>query len=640
MLTKVGFVCTFTTQKEMIRNVARELSDKVLAMVEMGALERAISNARNLERRGAEIIVAWGGTANMLEREISIPVVRIPISDFFILQAVEQASKVGKRIALMTEKKISKLYLAEKLYGVEIKQVLFNDLNDFIYGVTQACNEGCDVLIGKGFPTLNAAKEFGKKAILITSDAETIKQAFNQALSLAALRRKEREEYTRLKTIFDSLAEGVVVIDKNEQITLFNQAAANLLGVNPAEALNQSISTILPNSQILKVLKQGTFIGSEFHNIHGNPIIANHMPILIKEDILGVVSTLNKTSEIQKIDSQIRRNITARGFNTKYNIDCFSANSSVMKKVIKHAKKFAATDSTILITGDTGTGKEVLAQSIHHLSLRSKKPFVAINCSVLPENLLESELFGYSEGAFTGAKKGGKIGFFELAHGGTLFLDEIGSIPMNLQSKLLRVLQEKQVMRLGGGSLIPINVRIISASNKNLANEVKKGLFRDDLFYRLNTLPIRMPSLKERKEDIKDLIPQFISFYCKKYKKGSIIISNNALRKLMKYTWPGNVRELEHVIERFVLLSDGSMGDDSLLSELLDYEALSVRETTTDSEAEVSQALLNKKTIKEVEREQIVRALENSNFTITRAASALGVARSTLYRKLREYNLR
>jgi len=641
MKVKIGFICSFSMQKEMIRSVADELSDKVEVLVEIGVLEEAIPNARRLEKLGAEVIVSWGATAALLEKELSTPVVSIRIPDFDVMRAVKQASKFGRKIALMTPEPLSGLDLLEELYGVKIKQVIFSNQNDFRYGIIEAFNEGYEVLIGKSYVTLNMAKEYGRKAVLITYNLESVRQAFHEAIRIANLRRKEREEYTRLATIFNSLTEGVIVIDNLERITLFNRAAERILGISSQKALGQPISSILPHTQMAEVLKNGKNIEDEFYNIGDTSVIATHIPILLEEGILGVVSTLREASEIQKIDSKIRKKMVSRGFVAHYSIDHFSAYSPAMKKVIEQAKRFAATDSTILITGESGTGKEVLAQSIHRLSSRRRGPFVAINCSVLPENLLESELFGYEEGAFTGAKKGGKMGLFELAHGGTLFLDEIGTMPINLQSKLLRVIEEREVMRLGGERLIPIDVRIIAATNKDLANEVRKGAFREDLYFRLNVLAIRMPSLRERREDIPDLVSKFVSFYCKKYGKKQISISNNMLKKLKNYCWAGNVRELQNIIERFVLLYDGSVKGEALLNELLDHEVCcgGRRQFHGDGTLPESERPLHGKTIKEIERERIVKALDHTNFNVSRAASLLGMSRSTLYRKMRALNL-
>jgi propionate catabolism operon transcriptional regulator len=282
-MTKIGFICSFSMQKEMIKKVAQELSEKVEVLLELGAFEEAIPNAQNLERLGAEVVVAWGGTAVILDRELATPVVSIRIPDFAIMRAVKQASKFGKEIALMTEKPLSGLDLLEELYSVTVRQVLFSNHNDFEYGIVEACNEGCEVVIGKGYPTLNKAKELGKKAVLITYNPESVRQAFQDALRIAALRRKEREEYTRLKTIFDSLTEGVIVIDGAEKVTLFNRAAAKLLDVDPQEALNQPVSAILPDAKIANVLKGEKYSGDEFHTIGGRSVIVTHMPIILEE---------------------------------------------------------------------------------------------------------------------------------------------------------------------------------------------------------------------------------------------------------------------------------------------------------------------------------------------------------------------
>jgi PAS domain S-box-containing protein len=466
MKVKIGFICSFSMQKKMIEEVAQALSREVEIFIEMGVLEEALPKAKSLVKLGAEVIVSWGVTAAILEKEISVPVISIRIRDFDIMKAIGHASKFGNKIAITTGEPLEGLDILEEMYKVKIKQIIFQSSHDFKYGIIEAFNEGYEVLIGKSYVTLDVAEEFGKKAVLITYGLESVRQSFYEAIKLATLRRKEREEYIRLETIFNSLTEGLIVIDHLERITLLNHAAEKILRINAHEALGQPVSQLLPPMKMAEVLRSGKYLEDEFQTIGDVNVVATHIPIILEEGILGVASTFRKTSEIQKIDRKIRKKMMSRGFIARYGIDHFSAYSPTMKRMIQQAKRFAETDSTVLITGETGTGKEVLAQSIHRLSPRVRGPFVAINCSVFPETLLESELFGYEEGAFTGAKVGGKAGLFELAHGGTLFLDEIGTMPINLQSKLLRVLQEREVMRLGGERLMPIDVRIISATNK------------------------------------------------------------------------------------------------------------------------------------------------------------------------------
>ncbi len=621
-------------QEEMVKRVCDEFKQKVEVMVKMGVLEGSIPNARRLEEAGVEVVVSWGGTAALLEKNLGVPVVSIKIPDFDIMRAVKQASKFGDRIALMTPELVNGMDLLEELYGVRIKQVMFKNQNDFNYGMIEAFNEGCNVVIGKSYVTLDMAKDYGKKAVLITYNIESIREVFREAIRLANLRRKEREEYTRLETIFNSLIEGVIVTDNLGKITLFNRAAEKILGVKPHNVIGQDISNVLPQMHhVSSILKKGGYPEDEFYKVGDAGIIATHKPIFLDEGVLGVVSTFREASEIQKIDSKIRRKLVSKGFITHYGIDYFSSRSPAMKKVIEKAKRFALTDSNILITGESGTGKEIMAQSIHRLSLRKKKPFVAINCSVLPENLLESELFGYEEGAFTGAKKGGKMGLFETAHGGTLFLDEIGTMHVNLQSKLLRVLQEREAMRLGGERVIPVDVRVIAATNLCIEKEVEEGRFRKDLYYRISTLTIHMPPLRDRKEDIPEIVQTIMENQFKKFNKRPFKLSKASLKKLINYPWDGNVRELENILARTVLLCSNSEESMEFIEEELE------KAKHANQQYSEIRGFSDYPAIRRLEFERLINVLQECNFNISKAAKKLGVSRSTLYRKIRDYKL-
>ncbi len=318
----------------------------------------------------------------------------------------------------------------------------------------------------------------------------------------------------------------------------------------------------------------------------------------------------------------------------------------LMKQVYKLAKKVAPSSSTVLLLGESGTGKEILAKYIHFCSKR-EGPFVAINCAAIPEELLEAELFGYEKGAFTGAIKS-KPGKFELAHKGTLFLDEIGDLSLKLQAKLLRVLQEKQVERLGSDHPIKVEVRIIAATNKDLEKEVEKGNFREDLFYRLNVIPIKIPPLRERKEDIPLLAEFFLKKICKREGIEEKKFSKKAIKALMNYSWPGNVRELENLIERVVILSENNIIEE----EELFPQPLAFR-NMEDNFVEDKHVLLKSlkipeiseegielnKILREIEMFYLKKALELSKGVKTRAAKLLGLNRTTFIEKLKKYNL-
>jgi len=643
MAVKVGFICSFSMQHEMVKNIVSEFSDQVEVMIDIGVLDEAIPNAKRLENAGAEVVVCWGRTANVLEAVLSIPVVEVRVHDFDIMIAMEQASKQFKKVALLTPWRLSGIERLEKLFNIRIKQLFFRDRNDVVHGVAEAVNEGFEVILGRSHLTLDTARQYGVKAILITFNPDNVRDAFHEALRIVNLRRREREDYTRIEAIFNSLTEGVAVSGMDGNVTLLNQAARKILGLDRNGGLNRRIDRLLPGSRAEEALVHGRNVEHEIIYLNDVSIIVSHKPIMLDGSLIGVVSTLKEIQEIQKIDNKIRKRMISQGFVARYSLQHFTAESRGMKSVIRQAEQFAKTNSTILITGETGTGKEVMAQSIHRLSARKNEPFVAQNFSALPENLLESELFGYEEGAFTGAKKGGRVGLFELARGGTFFLDEIGTMPVNLQSRLLRVLQERQVMRLGGDQLIPVDARIIASTNEDLTLAVMNGSFRDDLYYRLNVLAIKMPSLRERRDDIPILTKEFIARFCDKYKKERLKVPKKIMQILQDYPWPGNVRQLEHVIERLVLLHDDKANVYADIRDCLDYYSQGNIVALDDAFGLNGQEKANSqdfpKTRKQMEKDRIIKALSITGFNVSRAAQLLHMSRTTLYRKMRNLGI-
>jgi len=296
------------------------------------------------------------------------------------------------------------------------------------------------------------------------------------------------------------------------------------------------------------------------------------------------------------------------------------------------AKRYAGFDSTVLIFGETGTGKEMFAQSIHNASKRANGPFVAVNCASFSETLMESELFGYVEGAFTGASKQGKVGLFEMAHKGTIFLDEISEMPLSIQSKLLRVLQEKAVMRLGDDRVIPVDVRIIAASNKNLYDMVKNGQFRKDLYYRLNVLTLKIPPLRDRQQDILRLFEHFLEICCIKFNIKQPIIAQEVYQILLNYRWPGNVREVENFTERLLAAYGSSYITVEQIKHILDLKELhDFRERSGHTKESLDHKTLDEKTL--------FKILKSNNFNKTRTAKQLGIGRTTLWRMLKKMNI-
>jgi PAS domain S-box-containing protein len=480
---------------------------------------------------------------------------------------------------------------------------------------------------------MKTVEEGGLKGVLIETGKEAIAEAVNYAKGLMEVQIEEKEKAAILRSIIDFAYDGILGIDKKGLITVFNPVIQKITNVSYDNAIGKQVDDIVENTRMKQVLKTGAAELGEIQQIGNVSIVTNRVPIVVDGEVLGVVATFQEIEKIQKMESQIRKKLLAKGHVAKSIFDGIKGQSKKMRKTIEKAKLYAEVDSTVLIMGETGTGKELFAQSIHNYSLRADKPFVAVNCAALPENLLESELFGYVEGAFTGARKGGKTGLFELAHGGTIFLDEISEMTPSLQARFLRVLQEKEVVKIGDDKIIPIDVRVIAATNRNLHEYVEEGKFREDLFYRLCVLRLDIPPLRERKEDVYELVLYFIDLKSKTLNKKVPKISPKIMEKLVNYDWPGNVRQLENLIERCIVISNEKEINDEILSEALFRTPAykTIIEQRNDDEIPDNSGVL-----KNIEYDTIKKVLQETNGNRKLAAEKLGISVTTLWRRLKK----
>ncbi|MCT4566169.1 MAG: sigma 54-interacting transcriptional regulator [Maledivibacter sp.] len=443
-----------------------------------------------------------------------------------------------------------------------------------------------------------------------------------------------------LNTILDTFNEWYIVVDKNGLITMMSKAYKEFVGCPNPEG--KHVTDVIENTRMHIVIKTGIMEVGEIQEVKGSRMIAMRIPLKKDGRIIGAVGKtmfkdvsdlVSLSKKISKLEKEIEyyKNELADKRVAKYTFENLVGDSSSMNDVKALAKKSAKTNSNVLILGESGTGKELFAHALHNASGRNLGPFVKINCAAIPAELLESELFGYEEGAFTGAKKGGKKGKFELANGGTILLDEIGDMPLTMQAKLLRVLQEKEVERLGGNILKNIDVRIIASTNKDLEKLVRKNEFREDLFYRLNVMVIKLPALRERKEDIEALandLKMKIANRLGLYVEG---ISQDAIEYLKSYDWPGNIRELENVIERAINLLDTDL--------IIKSKHLPSRITRKKSKTYLMGNRSLKNIVEEVEKEVIIGCLEKTNGNKNKAAKLLGISRVGLYKKIDRYAL-
>jgi len=379
-----------------------------------------------------------------------------------------------------------------------------------------------------------------------------LKKIINVAKKLAELNSEVSNLNEHLNLVLDGLNDGLLVYDTMGKISVFNENLKRLLNVGYTKVIGRSVKDVIYNKSILEFLMNKDITGAKVFDIDSIQILANKF-FLSKSNY--TIVTFKNVRETIEANENLKRELINKGFYAKYTFDDIIGISDKLKRVKQIANKLAKTDLAILIEGESGTGKELFASAIHNASRRKKGPFLAVNFSALPDGLIESELFGYEEGAFTGAKKGGKAGLFEQADGGTIFLDEIGDISIKVQARLLRVLEEKEVMRIGGNEIKSIDVRIIAATNKNLAQMVNEKKFREDLYYRLKVGYLSLPPLRERKEDISELIRYFI----KVYSMENIEISHEAMQQLIEYNWYGNVRELVNTISYMLAVREGDI---------------------------------------------------------------------------------
>lgn len=441
--------------------------------------------------------------------------------------------------------------------------------------------------------------------------------------------------------ILDNIHDVVLILDADTTIVYANEAYAKILGVPVHKVLGRRLDQIEPKALSIEVLRTGEPVLNRPAYLHsvGIDVIGQSFPLLEGKNIVGSFTIINNVSEVVRLNRELQLTQGVADYLREQlnqfeqlpsSFQEYIGQNSRLRETLCLAAKVAKTDSTVLIRGESGVGKEVLARAIHNCSRRKDNPLIKVNCAAIPENLLESELFGFEDGAFTGAKKGGKLGKFELAHSGTIFLDEIGDMSISMQAKLLRVLQEKEFERIGGTKSIKVNIRVIAATNRDLEKMIEEGTFRRDLYYRLNIVPLFLLPLRERKDDIPALIKNFL-IQLSKDVGSELTISLQTMRILKSYDWPGNVRELQNVLEHASIVCGGGQIHPQHLPAYLhstQKDDLQAQENSYD----LKEAVAN------LERELITAALANSN-NRSSAIQALNISRRAFYDKLRRYNI-
>lgn len=506
------------------------------------------------------IIAARGITGRSIRQQYpQASFVEIPVTSDDIFNALDECvCRYGRRrIAIvLSDSSACTATSLRRLSGLDLELFYIQGEEDVNGVIRELKSQGFQCVVG-GLTVYNRCQELDIPAVSIRTGEEAIERTVNTAIETAKGIRREQMKNHLLRTLLNHHHDSVLACDRRGIIVAANTQAAHLLGAASEEELKgQSIDRVLPDSGWQGVLENG-IAADTMRQFASGLTVMRCAPMMVEDQEDGVLFTIQNAAMIRDTDSKIQKQVRQSGFTARYTFQDIIAGTPVMKQCIVSAYKYANTDANVLILGETGTGKEMFAQSIHNASARAGYPFVPVNCAALPEQLLESELFGYSEGSFSGAQKGGKLGLFELAHKGTIFLDEIGEMPLPLQAKLLRVLQEKNIRRIGDNKLIPVDVRVISATNVSIREKIAQGSFRSDLYYRINLLELRLPPLRERPDDIDLIFRQMLERFSREAGRPVPALTPQAAQVLRQQVWRGNVRELRNFSERLVILSEG-----------------------------------------------------------------------------------
>ena len=600
--------------------------------VEVAELEAAVSLARRLLAEDDYLFISRRGTRDLLRKSLKIQVVNIPGEASDYIPAIQQLRGEQGLIAFFSfEEDISnELRTICYLLHLKMKHYCFSDSLSCQAAVQQAVADGAAWGLG-GVVSERFAKHCDLAYLRVESSDASILHALDTAQQLYITQQENARQQEQLQiqleryqNILDYTHDAIIAIDEKGRISTTNQIAEQMLQPAQPPFVGRPVEEVLPNTHMTNVLHTGEAEIGQMMNIHGTLVSTNRVPIRVGGQVKGVVATFQDIKTLQTAERNIRIKLHEKGLVAKYRFSDILGRSPAIRDAKRLSENFADAQFTVMLYGETGTGKEMFAQSIHNASPRRDGPFVAINCTALNRNLLESELFGYADSSFTGARRGGKAGLFETAHGGTVFLDEIGELPLEFQAPLLRVLQEKEVRRVGDDTVIPVDIRIIGATNRNLLQLVEEGKFRRDLYYRLNVLSVLVPPLRERGDDYLEIARCIYERVLPQHTEEEETVFLRVLDRCRSYAWPGNVRELTNLVERVSLLLHRGSREEEVV------QLLNVQWQETPPAAPLvpgsAPALLD--------REAVQEALRRNGGNLSRTAKTLGVSRSTLYRRL------
>ena len=609
-MTAILFLSPMQSISDIAPDVASELGIDIA--IETTDDARAIQVIKSYPE--VEIVVTRGGLADIARQIPGIAVVEIAMSLNELLSQLSTLTQRGfKRIGMVSRANLFSGAIGDfEILGAQIR--IQPEANEVAIKtrVQQLVKEGFEAIIGCRV-AYNTARSEGIEAVVLESGPIPIRSALREALRILDAKKLEKLQSAQLRAIIDNIDEAVIAITPTQDVSFYNRHAKRIFSTGPSSPPDFSCVLDVVNSRDREHIT----------SINGNSVIARSIPLEFDNTLHGKVLTLQEVTRIQASESKIRSTFLQKGHVARYHFSDLIGNSKVMQQLIARAKVYAKHDSNLLIHGETGTGKEVFAQSIHNDSRRNNAPFVSVNIASIAPSLLESELFGYVEGAFTGARKGGKLGLFELAHGGTLFLDEIGELAPEMQSRFLRVLQEREIMRIGDDKIIPVDVRIISATNRDLFAQTLSGSFRQDLYYRLHVVSLKIPPLRTRVQDIPSIFTHYLERFSARAGQEHRL-TPAAERMIMSCNWPGNIRQLRNLAEVIAYSEDETIDTHDVA------EAMGEQE-----QADVETGFLTIPDTGSLKRMEsaIIRNLMGKMPT-NAVCSRLCISRATLWRKL------
>ncbi|MEA3094696.1 MAG: transcriptional regulator, propionate catabolism operon regulatory protein [Caballeronia sp.] len=612
--------------RDLYRDIAAEYDGIAdLRIVPLG-YEDAVQEIENAGEARPDVVVSAGSNGAYLKARISVPVVLINPTGFDVMHALARARRESDSVGLVMHGETpSGLKRFFRAFGAAVECASYLSAEDAEACVLDLRDRGVLAVVGPGLVT-ELAEKAGMKSVFLYSRA-SVQGAFETALEVARATLGETQRRRRLDQVLQHLRDGVIALTADGRIEALSGKMADMLRLAPSQAVGKRLYDLAP--EVARAVPKEP--GESLETVRGATYVVHRSAWgdASTSAASGSIITFQESVALQRMDRSVRTRQRAPQLVARYRIEDLSGASEAIEQVRQRARRYARTDATVLIRGESGTGKELVAQGIHTAGARREFAFVALNCGAFPETLLESELFGYEEGAFTGARRGGKAGLIESAHRGTLFLDEIGEMPMPLQSRLLRVLQEREVVRLGSTEPLQVDVRVVAATHRGLSERVQAGQFRADLYYRLNILNLALPPLRERSSDIAGLAARLL------WQTGRIesveaarSVLEPALPLLAAYRWPGNVRELQNVIERIAVELDEMPGV-QVTPELLKSIAPELQEDETASGPETL-----KQRSRKVEADEIRAMLDSFDGNREEVARALGISKTTLWRKL------